>query len=263
VNAIKLLEKDHRAVEKLFRQFDRLQRTNAKDSTRREALLHRIVRELSVHAAIEERELYPAVERSMPDGEEMADHALKEHQEVKEILYRIQGKDPGSASARNDFKRLVSCVAGHVREEEGELFPKFAKHVDRRELEELGRRLDRTRASVPTRPHPSAPSRPPMNVVSDAAAAVVDRLRDAMGSVLPSGSDDASATRKRRTRAPKRAGKKTRARKAPTRRTASTAVGARRGAKRAASRKKRTTRAVLKRQSTRKRAGRRQSRGRR
>jgi hypothetical protein len=49
-----------------------------------------------VHAVIEEEILYPAMREVLPDGDRLVDEALQEHQEAKELLSRIDGKDPQS-----------------------------------------------------------------------------------------------------------------------------------------------------------------------
>lgn len=53
-----------------------------------------IVRELSIHVAVEEQALYPAMRPSLPNGDEKVDHAIDEHQQVKEILVELDGADP-------------------------------------------------------------------------------------------------------------------------------------------------------------------------
>ena len=61
MDAITLLKQDHKTVEKLFKQFEK---TTAPAEQRK--LAQRIVKELSVHAAIEEMVFYPAVRARVP-----------------------------------------------------------------------------------------------------------------------------------------------------------------------------------------------------
>ena len=42
----------------------------------------------------------------------------------------------------------------------------------------LGEEFSKTKSMVPTRPHPSAPDRPPMQTVVGGMAAAVDKARD-------------------------------------------------------------------------------------
>ena len=60
VDAITLLKNDHKAVKKLFPEF---QQAHKKDAPGRDKIVAQIVEELSVHAAYEEAILYPAVGR--------------------------------------------------------------------------------------------------------------------------------------------------------------------------------------------------------
>jgi hypothetical protein len=50
--------------------------------------------------------------------------------------------------------------------------------VGRKELGEWGEELKAAKKAAPTRPHPHAPNRPPVNVLVGAAAGAVDRARD-------------------------------------------------------------------------------------
>ena len=49
-------------------------------------MVDQIIRELSVHAAIEEAYFYTEVKKAFGEGSELVDESLHEHQEVKEIL---------------------------------------------------------------------------------------------------------------------------------------------------------------------------------
>jgi hemerythrin superfamily protein len=88
VDAITVLKEDHELVRRLFAGFGR---TTDRAVKTRERLTRRLVKELSIHAAIEEQILYPRVREAVKKGDELADHALEEHQEAKELLDRIDG----------------------------------------------------------------------------------------------------------------------------------------------------------------------------
>ncbi|HEY8004093.1 MAG TPA: hemerythrin domain-containing protein, partial [Phenylobacterium sp.] len=61
-DAITLLKEDHRAVEKLFGQFEK-----AKDTDRKKALADKICLELRIHMQIEEEIFYPASREFLKD----------------------------------------------------------------------------------------------------------------------------------------------------------------------------------------------------
>jgi hemerythrin superfamily protein len=176
MDAIELLTRDHRTVEDLFSRFGR------GDALERRSAAERVIGELSLHAAIEEEHLYPTVRREVPETEALIDHGLEEHQEAKEILARLDrmtDKAHTKAFAER-MDRLEKLIADHVEEEEKELFPKVREAMTRTALNELGTTMNRARATAPTRPHPNAPTHPAAQAVVGRAAAVVDRMRDAV-----------------------------------------------------------------------------------
>src|ERR671929_169113 len=104
-DAITLLTTDHQEVEQLFRQLESQPPGPAQDEPVRE-----VTRELSIHAAIEEQVLYPAMRRALPDGDALVEEAIEEHQQVKETLAAIERAD---SPAERD-PHLVSLI-GNVR----------------------------------------------------------------------------------------------------------------------------------------------------
>ncbi len=179
-DAIELLISDHREVEQLFKMMDGARTTGDVDQQRYVA--EHVVEDLSVHAVIEEEILYPAIREALPDGDQLADEALQEHQEVKELLTRIDGKDPQSEDARAAFDELTANIRHHVQEEENELFPRTRAALGQDRLQEMGKKLETARQAAPTHPHPHAPNTPPGNVAAGAFAAVVDKIRDKLRS---------------------------------------------------------------------------------
>ena len=173
-DAIELLTTDHAAVEQQFRQIE-----SAPEGETRDRLVQDVTRELSVHAGIEEQVLYPAMRKALPDGDMHVHQAIEEHQQVKETLAAIERA--GSPGERDPLLvRLIGNVRHHVDEEETELFPKLRASLGRGELQEMGGKLAAARKLAPTHPHPNAPATPPANVVAGAAAALIDKARDAL-----------------------------------------------------------------------------------
>jgi len=173
-DAIELLTSDHREVEQFFRQYEA--------ATHDDGVAHhaaeQIIKELSVHAAIEEMILYPTMRQVAPDQKGLVDHSLEEHQEVKELLGRVDGKPANDAEVRKLFGELKSSVEEHVSEEEGKLFPALRQHVKEDQLMELGEKMAKAKAMAPTHPHPNAPNTPPGNIVAGPLAAIADKVRD-------------------------------------------------------------------------------------
>jgi hemerythrin superfamily protein len=173
-DAIELLTSDHREVEQFFRQYEA---ATHDDGVARHAA-EEIIKGLSVHAAIEEMILYPTMRKAAPEQEGLVDHSLEEHQEVKELLARVDGKPANDAEVRKIFGELKSSVEEHVSEEEGKLFPALRRHVKEDQLMELGEKMAKAKAMAPTHPHPNAPNTPPGNIVAGPFAALADKVRD-------------------------------------------------------------------------------------
>jgi hemerythrin superfamily protein len=150
MDAVTLLEADHRVVDQLFRQYE--EAATRGSATAKAAPVDRIVRELSVHAAIEELVLYPVVRRDLPGGAQMADEALEEHQEAKEVLRRIDRMDSGDPNFDFSVRQLIQDVRHHVAEEEDEMFPRLRTSLPAQQLREMGARMEEAKKMAPTRP---------------------------------------------------------------------------------------------------------------
>ena len=179
-DAIELLVADHRTVEQMFTQYN----AASNDAGVANHVAAEIVKELSVHAVIEEQVLYPTVRRSLPDGGALADHALEEHQELKELLAEVDGRDASDPQIRSTLGRIEKAVTEHVEEEERDLFPKLLSECGQDDLQRMGKAMEFAKSIAPTHPHPNAPNQPPGNIVVGLGAAVIDKVRDAAKSIM-------------------------------------------------------------------------------
>lgn len=150
MNAIKLLEQQHRLVEKLFAQFEELN-----DEERKQDAFEQIADNLAVHATIEERHFYPAV-RAGRTEEDLVE-AYHEHLEIKKLLI-----DAMHSTEEPGFDGKVAALKGavehHVEEEEGELFPQVTKLLPSAALEAIGQQMEAEAAEL------MAAGKPRMNV---------------------------------------------------------------------------------------------------
>ena len=174
-DVLDLLVEDHASVERLFTRFER---RAAEVPNPNLDVVRDIIRELSLHAAAEEQILYPLMRDALDDGDELAEHGIEEHQEMKERLAAIEGLDPRDDAWAREVMALIADVRHHVREEEDEQFPRLRTVVPAERLVDLARNLERAKALAPTRPHPRAPSTPPANRVVGPVAGLIDRVRD-------------------------------------------------------------------------------------
>lgn len=172
MDAITLLKQDHKAVEKLFKQFEK-----ASQPAQQRKLAQRVIKELSVHAAIEEMVFYPAVRDRVPKVEDTVLESLEEHHIAKWVLSELEDMKPDHERFKAKMTVLMENVRHHVKEEETELFPEVRSVIKRKELGELGEAMEKAKKAAPTQPHPRAPDTPPGNLVAGPAAGVVDKAR--------------------------------------------------------------------------------------
>ena len=174
MDAITLLKQDHKTVEGLFKKFEK---TGPKAHKTQRDLAEKIIKELSVHAAIEELVFYPAIREAVPDTEDHVLESLEEHHIVKWVAAELDSMQPDHERFRAKMTVLIENVRHHVEEEEGELFPQVRKAMGRKALGQIGEELEQAKKTAPTRPHPRASDTPPGNLIAGAAA-VVDKVRD-------------------------------------------------------------------------------------
>jgi hemerythrin superfamily protein len=176
MDAITLLKQDHKTVEKLFKQFEK-----ATQPAQQRKLAREVVKELSVHAAIEEMVFYPAVRDRVPAAEDTVLESLEEHHIVKWVLSELEDMKPDHERFKAKMTVLIESVRHHVKEEESELFPEVRTTIKRKELAELGDALEKAKKVAPTSPHPRAPDTPPGNLVAGPTAGVVDKVKAKVG----------------------------------------------------------------------------------
>ncbi len=118
MDAIALLRADHKAVAALFAEYKTL-----RSSAKKKALVTKICTDLSVHAQIEEEIFYPAVQKALKDRT-LVPEATVEHATMKALIAQIEGKEPDGDMFDAKVTVLAEYVTHHVKEEQGEMFPK-------------------------------------------------------------------------------------------------------------------------------------------
>lgn len=148
-DVLSMLAHDHREVEALFDQLDRLP---SGDPARRD-LVNRVTIELVRHSIAEEVYLHPTVRRLLRGGNRMADMEINEHADAEELLKILQGLDVAEVAFDITLTQLMAEMHDHMRDEEEILFPKVRRAALREELIELGRNLDDARKRTPAHQH--------------------------------------------------------------------------------------------------------------
>ena len=121
-NAIALLKADHDKVKALFEKFEKTKNAAAQRKVVGEALS-----ELKVHATVEEDLFYPAVRQEIHDKEGLMDEADEEHHVAKVLIAELDKMAGDEDHWEAKFTVLAESVRHHIKEEEGEIFPKARK----------------------------------------------------------------------------------------------------------------------------------------
>ena len=185
MDAITMLKEDHKAVEQLFKRFEKAGKQAHKE---KREIVDRIIEALAVHAAIEEQLFYPVTRETVPEIEGIVLESLEEHHIVKWVLSELDGMDPTHERFDAKVTVLMENVRHHVEEEETEYFPKVRDELGRSALSDLGDAMAAARKVAPTHPHPRSPDTPPGNLVAGTAAGVIDRLGDTVSGLAQGGS---------------------------------------------------------------------------
>jgi hemerythrin-like domain-containing protein len=119
LDPVAMLKEDHETVKGLFEKVEAL--GDGAVTSRRE-LAERICDELELHAEIEERLFYPALQESGDsDLEDVVAESYEEHRLVKDLVAQIRGWDPADHQYAAKLKVLRELVLHHVEEEESEM----------------------------------------------------------------------------------------------------------------------------------------------
>jgi hemerythrin superfamily protein len=130
-----ILHRQKRDHVKLDRMLERLPDTSGNEQ---DELLDRICRLVFRHAFAEEAVLWPALRRSVADGEELTARVEREHQEITELVASLEQTAAGDPKRAQLIDRTVAMLRQDARDEEDLLLPR---------LQEAGRHPD----AAPTR----------------------------------------------------------------------------------------------------------------
>ncbi|HKO60609.1 MAG TPA: hemerythrin domain-containing protein [Pyrinomonadaceae bacterium] len=139
MNPFQLLKNDHQIVSGLF---DQIESASGGAKTQ---LFNRLKSELDVHALIEEKIFYPALENKK-ESREITLEAYEEHKVVKDLLSELANGSAADEEWDAKLKVLRENVDHHVEEEEGELFDKANDVLSDEALDRLGDEMEAEKA---------------------------------------------------------------------------------------------------------------------
>jgi len=137
MNAIAMLEEDHKKVKKLLTDLDS---TTERGVKTREELFTKVKQELEVHEAIEEEIFYPAL-KEHPKAKDLVLEAYEEHNVVDMVMKEIEGVAYDDETWGAKLTVMKENVEHHIEEEEGEMFKQARQVFSEEELADLGDRM--------------------------------------------------------------------------------------------------------------------------
>ena len=172
-DVVDILTADHQDMLALIGQIE-----GTAEAEQRRDLADTVIAEVMRHAVAEEMYVYPAIEEHVPDGKAEVEHDKKEHDEIVEVMKRMEDVDASDPQFMTLVRELEAQLRHHAGDEETEQFPKLRASIPREKLVELGEKVETAKKLAPTRPHPSAPHSELFHKTLGPGIGLVDRLRD-------------------------------------------------------------------------------------
>lgn len=157
-----------------------LRRLRATAGEEQDEVLTAVCRLVFRHAFAEEAVLWPAVRSALPDGDVLTLRIEQEHQEINELVRRLDVVPHSDAGRPALVDQMVRLLDQDVRDEEDVVLPRLQQALDAPSLRRLGRAWEVARRAAPTRPHPVVSRRPPGNVLAALPLTVLDQARDVL-----------------------------------------------------------------------------------
>ena len=167
-------KRDHVRLDEL------LQRLEAAPVSQQPELLSKVYRLVFPHAFAEEAVLWPAIRRALPDGDQLTLDVEREHQEINELVARLDETPLGDPSRPELLGCILDWLRQDVRDEEDVLLPRLQEALSTTQLRRLGVAWEVVRRTSPTRAHPVVSRRPPGQTASAVPLTLLDRTRDVL-----------------------------------------------------------------------------------
>jgi hemerythrin-like domain-containing protein len=151
-DAIVILKDDHKQIKRLFRDFEK-----AEEPARQGKVVEQILEALTVHTYLENEVMYPEVRRLLPDLEDDVLESYEEHHVADVLCMELSTMQPDDERFEAKTTVLIENVEHHIEEEEQEWFPKVRAGLGRKQLTEIGEKMEELRPKAPRKPQaPSA-----------------------------------------------------------------------------------------------------------
>ncbi|MFF2145114.1 hemerythrin domain-containing protein [Kitasatospora sp. NPDC058190] len=150
-DAIVLLREDHKEVRRLFREYHGLAEGD-RDDPARHRTVQRIIESLTVHTYLEDELLYPRIRQEVPGLAESMDRAEQEHHVADLLCEELSRMAPDDEGYDAKTAVLIDAVERHIEQEESDWFPQVRATLGRKELREMGERMQAVRETAPRHP---------------------------------------------------------------------------------------------------------------
>jgi hypothetical protein len=183
-DAFDILGADHRVVKQILTELESgpTQGSGATEAQlrARQELAEKLIIESSRHEAVEEQYFWPTVRNRVPNGDPLADHAISQESEAKEVLARLDKLGPADGEFEELVAKLIPAAREHIGYEEETVWPPLRTALNAAEAEDLGNKLTDAKTTAPTRPHPHTPANPGVLKAAGPAIAATDKVRDSL-----------------------------------------------------------------------------------
>ena len=175
-SATELLKRDHDRVRSLFKEYPENGDGGAK---RKSEIVGELIRELTVHAKVEEQIFYPAVlDRREKESSKIVRESFEEHNIVETLLEELSRMTPNDDQYDAKVTVLREAVEHHAKEEEDDLFPEAEDLFSNEQLEAMGAEIEDRKEEILTRlERPRRAARSARRTRSGSAARSASRTR--------------------------------------------------------------------------------------
>jgi hemerythrin-like domain-containing protein len=180
-DVFEVLSADHADVKGMLTVLEEsADHTDANDDVQaaRKEVAEFLVVDSSKHEAAEEQYFWPAVRERLPNGNQLADEAIGQETEAKEVLARLDKLNSTDAEFDELLAEYIPAARKHIEFEETRVWPGLRQTLSPAQAEDLGEKIQQAEDKGPTRPHPHTPPSPGVLKSAGPAVAAVDRLRD-------------------------------------------------------------------------------------
>jgi hemerythrin-like domain-containing protein len=183
-DAFDLLGTDHRKVQQMLAELESgpahgSGATEAQLRARKE-LAEKLIIESSKHEAIEEQYFWPTVRDRVTNGDRLADHAISQESEAKEVLARLDKLGSSDGEFDELVAKFIPAAREHIGYEEETVWPPLRSALSAADAEDLGNKLADAKTTAPTRPHPHTPANPGVLKAAGPVIATTDKVRDVL-----------------------------------------------------------------------------------